>query len=256
MDRMLMCTPYERVLAALVLDTKLNLRFVRTGSVAEGARVALVNVGALLERAAALGHRARVGCRRALDRGPRPARHGAAAEGSLACRAMIPAWCPRSIPRSAACASSRARTCPSCRRCSNAAATTSRCTGAPAGARRGRDRLGPHAPGQAARGEAVLRPLRARPRRGRRRAARLAATRHVDDRAASARPAVRGRGAGTQIVEAVDAWAAAAGADTLRVVVKLVNPGALAFWQALGFRDAPLDYEGLVALERPLRTIV
>ena len=49
MDRMVMCTPYERVLAALVLDTKLNLRFVRTGSAAEGARVALVNVGALLE---------------------------------------------------------------------------------------------------------------------------------------------------------------------------------------------------------------
>lgn len=50
MDRMLMRTPYERVLAALVLDTKLNLRFVRTGSTAEGARVALVNVGALVER--------------------------------------------------------------------------------------------------------------------------------------------------------------------------------------------------------------
>lgn len=49
MDRLLMATPYERVLAALVLDTKLNLRFVRTGSAAEGARVALVNVGALLE---------------------------------------------------------------------------------------------------------------------------------------------------------------------------------------------------------------
>lgn len=49
MDRLLMSTPYERVLAALVLDTKLNLRFVRTGSAAEGARVALVNVGALLE---------------------------------------------------------------------------------------------------------------------------------------------------------------------------------------------------------------
>lgn len=49
MDRLLMSTPYERVLAALVLDTKLNLRFVRTGSAAEGARVALVNVGALLQ---------------------------------------------------------------------------------------------------------------------------------------------------------------------------------------------------------------
>ena len=41
---MLMQTPYEDVLAALTLDTKCNLRFVRTGSRAEGARVALVNV--------------------------------------------------------------------------------------------------------------------------------------------------------------------------------------------------------------------
>ena len=49
MDRMLMCTPYERVLAALVLDTKLNLRSVRTGNAAEGARVALVNVATLIE---------------------------------------------------------------------------------------------------------------------------------------------------------------------------------------------------------------
>ena len=48
MDRMLMQTPYERVLAALVLDTKLNLRFIRTGNPAEGARVALVNVESLL----------------------------------------------------------------------------------------------------------------------------------------------------------------------------------------------------------------
>jgi hypothetical protein len=45
---MLMATPYEDVLAALTLDTKLNLRFVRTGSRAEGARVALVNVAALV----------------------------------------------------------------------------------------------------------------------------------------------------------------------------------------------------------------
>lgn len=49
MDRMLMQTPYETVLAALTLDTKLNLRFVRTGSAAEGGRVALVNVGTLLD---------------------------------------------------------------------------------------------------------------------------------------------------------------------------------------------------------------
>ena len=49
MDRMLMCTPYEDVLVALTLDTKLNLRFTRTGSAAEGARTALVNVAPLLD---------------------------------------------------------------------------------------------------------------------------------------------------------------------------------------------------------------
>jgi hypothetical protein len=47
-DTVLMETPYEQVLAALTLDTKLNLRFVRTGSAAEGARVALVNVEPLV----------------------------------------------------------------------------------------------------------------------------------------------------------------------------------------------------------------
>ena len=52
MDRMLMCTPYERVLAALVLDTKLNLRFVRTGDPAEGARVALADVAPLIDAGA------------------------------------------------------------------------------------------------------------------------------------------------------------------------------------------------------------
>ncbi len=49
-DTVLMTTPYEEVLASLVLDTKLNLRFVRTGSRAEGARVALVNVNQLIGR--------------------------------------------------------------------------------------------------------------------------------------------------------------------------------------------------------------
>lgn len=48
-DMPLMETPYEEVLVALVLDTKLNLRFVRTGSRREGARVALVNVTSLLD---------------------------------------------------------------------------------------------------------------------------------------------------------------------------------------------------------------
>ena len=47
-DTPLMETPYEDVLAALTLDTKRNLRFVRTGSRDEGARVALVNVAPLV----------------------------------------------------------------------------------------------------------------------------------------------------------------------------------------------------------------
>jgi hypothetical protein len=47
-DTVLMEAPYERVLAALTLDTKSNLRFVRTGNRSEGARVALVNVVPLL----------------------------------------------------------------------------------------------------------------------------------------------------------------------------------------------------------------
>jgi hypothetical protein len=44
----LMETPYEAVLAALTLDTDLNLRFTRTGSRTEGARTALVNVSQLV----------------------------------------------------------------------------------------------------------------------------------------------------------------------------------------------------------------
>jgi hypothetical protein len=48
-DMPLMETPYEEVLVALVLDTKLNVRFIRTGSKKEGARVGLVSVAALLD---------------------------------------------------------------------------------------------------------------------------------------------------------------------------------------------------------------
>jgi len=51
-DVVLMRTPYERVLVAVTLDTKRNLRFVRTGSAEEGARRALVDVGALLDSGA------------------------------------------------------------------------------------------------------------------------------------------------------------------------------------------------------------
>jgi hypothetical protein len=55
-DTVLMETPYETVLAALTLDTKLNLRFVRTGSRDEGARVAMVNIAPLLATAARHWH--------------------------------------------------------------------------------------------------------------------------------------------------------------------------------------------------------
>jgi hypothetical protein len=48
-DTPLMETPYERVLASIVLDTKLNLRFIRTGSREEGARVVRTDVAALLD---------------------------------------------------------------------------------------------------------------------------------------------------------------------------------------------------------------
>jgi hypothetical protein len=47
-DVPLMETPYERVLAAVVLDTKLNLRFVRTGSRAEGARMAMTSAAGVI----------------------------------------------------------------------------------------------------------------------------------------------------------------------------------------------------------------
>ena len=46
-DRPLMETPYQRVLAALILGTRCDLRFVRTGDRDEGARAAVVDGGAL-----------------------------------------------------------------------------------------------------------------------------------------------------------------------------------------------------------------
>jgi hypothetical protein len=48
MDMVLMETPYETVLAALVLDTKDSLRFIRTGNAAEGVRVARTDAGHLI----------------------------------------------------------------------------------------------------------------------------------------------------------------------------------------------------------------
>jgi hypothetical protein len=55
-DTLLMSTPYETVLAALVLDTKGSLRFVRTGSRAEGARVARTDVRTLVASGARHWH--------------------------------------------------------------------------------------------------------------------------------------------------------------------------------------------------------
>jgi hypothetical protein len=43
-----MRTPHGRVLASVLLDTKGNLRFVRTGSREEGARVAMTPMGEVL----------------------------------------------------------------------------------------------------------------------------------------------------------------------------------------------------------------
>lgn len=40
------------MLAAITLDTKRNLRFIRTGSAAEGARVALIDITTLLDSGA------------------------------------------------------------------------------------------------------------------------------------------------------------------------------------------------------------
>jgi ribosomal protein S18 acetylase RimI-like enzyme len=48
-------------------------------------------------------------------------------------------------------------------------------------------------------------------------------------------PRYRRRGLGRQLVEAALAWAAARGADHLRLWVDDTNPNAVAFYQALGF---------------------
>jgi GNAT superfamily N-acetyltransferase len=51
-------------------------------------------------------------------------------------------------------------------------------------------------------------------------------------------PAVRGRGAGTAMVGAIDAAAARAGADTLRIAAIPKNTGGMRFWTRLGFKPA------------------
>jgi SAM-dependent methyltransferase/GNAT superfamily N-acetyltransferase len=67
-------------------------------------------------------------------------------------------------------------------------------------------------------------------------------------------PAARGRATGTLIVAAIDEWAARAGADTLRVAVKPVNTGGMAFWRRLGFEPVPAvgADPAVLAFERPV----
>ena len=67
-------------------------------------------------------------------------------------------------------------------------------------------------------------------------------------------PAARRRRAGTQLVAAVDAWAAGAGAATLRISVVPANEPAMAFWRGLGFRPVPAvgAHPTAIALERPV----
>ena len=65
-------------------------------------------------------------------------------------------------------------------------------------------------------------------------------------------PAIRRRGAGAAIVAGIDTWAARSGAERLRVAVKLVNPGGLAYWERLGYERVPVDATETVAHERPV----
>ena len=67
-------------------------------------------------------------------------------------------------------------------------------------------------------------------------------------------PAARRRRAGTQLVAAVDAWAAGAGAATLRISVVPANEPAMAFWRGLSFRPVPAvgAHPTAIALERPV----
>lgn len=63
-------------------------------------------------------------------------------------------------------------------------------------------------------------------------------------------PDARRHGVGAGVVAAIDARAAGAGADTLRVAVIDSNPMALAFWRRLGFAEVPATLPGAIALER------
>ena len=54
-------------------------------------------------------------------------------------------------------------------------------------------------------------------------------------------PAVRDRGLGTRIYEAFKRWAAARGAERIKLGVLVQNQAALRFWQRMGFRQIGTD---------------
>ncbi len=67
-------------------------------------------------------------------------------------------------------------------------------------------------------------------------------------------PDTRGRGAGAEVVAAVDAHAAADGVATLRISVDPANTDGLRFWERLGFTPVPSvgAHPTAMALERPI----
>jgi RimJ/RimL family protein N-acetyltransferase len=67
-------------------------------------------------------------------------------------------------------------------------------------------------------------------------------------------PALRGRGAGADVVAALDRMAATGGAERLRAAVVHANTRALRFWRAQGFREVPPRGPGATALERSVQS--
>jgi len=73
-------------------------------------------------------------------------------------------------------------------------------------------------------------------------------------------PALRRRGVGRRLVEAVIAWAAERGSRVVRLGVTATETGAVAFYEALGFRDTGRRDTSIarlgpvIEMERPCRT--
>jgi GNAT superfamily N-acetyltransferase len=67
-------------------------------------------------------------------------------------------------------------------------------------------------------------------------------------------PRARSRRLGATVIEAVDAWAAGCGADTLRITVIPANVRGMAFWMRLGFEAVPAvgRHATALAFERPV----